>query len=247
MTKRRNLKRAFTLIELLVVIAIIAILAALLLPALARAKARAARIQCLNNLKQVSLGTLLWVNDSEKNNLPWNVLVQDGGLWPGPTGPLRPGNAWFDFQYMSNELVSPKILACPSDKGVNVASDWGQFTSLGFQVRATSFSINVDSGRANGTLSLENSQQHLLYSDWNFNSDPISGTCGARINNVKAALTTGNGYQNYRWTNAVHGVGAGNVTTLDGSGHQTTTASFQEFLRHGDDNGSLHFLMSAKK
>jgi prepilin-type N-terminal cleavage/methylation domain-containing protein/prepilin-type processing-associated H-X9-DG protein len=78
-----NIKRAFTLIELLVVIAIIAILAAILFPVFAQAKAAAKKTQALSNIKQLSLGVLMYNNDydgvytSGTNGCWWQSI--DGG------------------------------------------------------------------------------------------------------------------------------------------------------------------------
>ncbi|HUZ07329.1 MAG TPA: prepilin-type N-terminal cleavage/methylation domain-containing protein [Candidatus Paceibacterota bacterium] len=251
MKKQIKQKSAFTLIELLVVIAIIAILAAMLLPALAAAKKKAQKINCVNNLKEIGLAFHEWEGDNG-DRYPMAVSSTAGGAseYVASSGvasaKLNPGMA---FMVMSNELSTPKILYCTSDNyhPGGPATAWTALAVLG---NAT-FPPPRQSGAGNVSYFVngdgtETDPQAILDGDENIgnantqNGNPSSfgftttlagaQTPGSPENEQLSAVAyspIANGA--WAWTSDFHNK-SGNLGLADGSVQQATVSGLHNYL-----------------
>jgi len=120
-----TIKKAFTLIELLVVIAIIAILAAILFPVFAQARESARTISCLSNVKQISLGLTMYVQDYDERFPLWGGQAEDTGN--ALFGKIDPDTVALTYHYTGwDKQVAPyiknrQIFQCPDNYGPGTA------------------------------------------------------------------------------------------------------------------------------
>jgi hypothetical protein len=174
----------------------------MLLPALASAKKKAQRINCVNNLKQCGLAFRIWEGDNG-DKYPMAVSTDKGGTMEFTDG----ANTFRHFQLMSNELSTTRILICPADTRV-VADNFVRLKN-----ENVSYFVGLDAD--------DSQPQRFLDGDRNLTAD------NAPENGI-LKLVPG---QRVSWMETIH-VNQGNVGLSDGSVQQYSNGGLQNALQN---------------
>lgn len=179
-------RSGFTLIELLVVIAIIAILAAILFPVFAQAREKARQASCINNVKQISLGIMQYLQDNEETFFPTATERQA----PTTVGTTKADRTPYSYRNRIDPYVkSQAVYKCPS------AQDWpaegpGQWftTDYGFHLNEANIDDSVVGRQADyRKAEPDGNKDYGTLADFGVNEDTPLSTITAPANFILIA------------------------------------------------------------
>ena len=234
--KTKRVASAFTRIELIVVIVIVVIMVvvvetSMFMPLRPLARAKAVRIGCLNNLKEIGTAYRLWAGDNG-DRTPAEQTVVKGGWADFLTNADQGAICWTNYAIMSNELGrSAKLLICPADErlaATDFATDFKDNTHLSFFVGVSASDIYPQSIQG-GDRNLGNGPE--AYRGFGYSTSSGKG------NDVP--IQTNSLFKPVAWSVRMHSAsnaaGAGNILLGDGSAQQASSAGFRtNWLAHAD-------------
>ena len=249
----RASRDGLTITEVCCTLAALALLLTVTLPALGMSKGRSQRVVCANNLSRIGQATAMWANEHD-NRRPMMVPYWEGGIQtsgilgtpppgtpPFQWGPLN-NQAWFHYFWLSNELVTPKVLLCPSETSPNKrpAGDWSLSSTTGLlhpNFRANSVSYVVAHSYSESDRGLVSADRNLPYT--------ISFTsCSYGLQGLRG-ITPGGSVSS--WLSLGQGVlhtPEGNLLFKDGSVEQVDSfALARMFSATNWSPGTVHFLV----
>ena len=201
LTRQDNRQLGLNIIEVLIVVATLSLLVSLLLPSLA--KSGPSRLTaCASNLRQMALAEIVWANDRDLTNIFIAQLSTNAG---GFQKLLSPGSLPHFYRALSNELVNPRILACPLDNR-KPADNFASLTT-----NHLSYFLNMDA-RPN--------TETALHGDRHITFNPAA-------HGQIVALTTN---LSLGWTRTKNHGSIGNIAFADGSVAKATDRDLTESL-----------------